>query len=62
MRAVLDTNVLVSAIFVSGIPGRILAAWSEGRFEMFASVDILTEYQRVVARLERRFPSVEAQN
>jgi hypothetical protein len=61
MRAVLDTNVLVSAIFFSGIPGRILAAWSEGRFEMLASVDILTEYQRVVARLERRFPSVETQ-
>ena len=61
MRVVLDTNVLVSAIFFAGIPARILAAWSEGRFELLASVDILTEYRRVVARLERRFPSVEAQ-
>lgn len=61
MRVVLDTNVLVSGIFFAGIPGRILAAWSEGRFEMLATVDILTEYRRVVARLERRFPSLEAQ-
>ena len=61
MRVVLDTNVLISAIFFAGIPARILAAWSKGRFEMLASVDILSEYRRVVARLERRFPSVEAQ-
>lgn len=61
MRVVLDTNVLVSAIFFRGVPGRILAAWSEDRFDMVASVDILTEYRRVVARLERRFPSVAAQ-
>lgn len=61
MRVVLDTNVPVSAIFFAGIPARILAAWGEGRFEMLASVDLLTEYWRVVARLGRRFPSVEAQ-
>jgi putative PIN family toxin of toxin-antitoxin system len=61
MRVVLDTNVLVSAIFFGGVPGRILAAWSDERFDMLASVDILTEYRRVVARLESRFPKVAAQ-
>jgi uncharacterized protein len=61
MRVVLDTNVLVSAIFFGGVPGRILAAWSDGRFEMLASVEILTEYRGVVARLEGRFPKVAAQ-
>jgi putative PIN family toxin of toxin-antitoxin system len=61
MRVVLDTNVLVSAIFFSGTPARILTAWAEGRFEVCATVDILTEYQRVVARLEGRFPSIKAQ-
>jgi putative PIN family toxin of toxin-antitoxin system len=60
MRVVLDTNVLVSAIFFGGIPATILAAWGEGRFEILTSVDILTEYRRVVDRLVRRFPSVEA--
>lgn len=61
MRVVLDTNVLISAIFFGGIPARILAAWGDGRFEMLGSVDIVTEYRRVVARLEQRFPSVDAQ-
>ena len=61
MRVVLDTNVLISALFFAGLPGRILAAWIDERFEMLASVEILGEYRRVVARLEGRFPSVEAQ-
>ena len=61
MRIVLDTNVLISAIFFGGVPARILAAWSERRFEFLASVDILTEYRRVIEKLQRRFPSVVAQ-
>lgn len=61
MRVVLDTNGLVSALFFAGLPASIFAGWSEGRFDMLASVDILMEYRRVVARLERRFPSVQAQ-
>ena len=61
MRVVLDTNVLISALFFAGLPGRILGAWIDGRFELLASVEILREYRRVVARLERRFPPVEAQ-
>ena len=47
MRVVLDTNVLVSGIFFSGPPAKILAAWADGRFEMVASVEILAEYRRV---------------
>ena len=61
MRIVLDTNVLMSAIFFAGVPARILAAWGEGRFDLVASVDVLTEYQRVGARLHRQFPSVALQ-
>ena len=60
MRVVLDTNVLISAIFFSGTPARILEAWGEGRFELLASSDILAEYWRVVLRLMQRFPSVDA--
>ena len=60
MRAVLDTNVLVSALFFAGLPGRILTAWIDERFEILASVEILEEYRRVVVRLQRQFPSVEA--
>ena len=60
MRTVLDTNVLISAIFFGGTPARVLTAWSEGRFEILASVEILAEYRRVVGRLEQQFPSVQA--
>jgi putative PIN family toxin of toxin-antitoxin system len=60
MRVVLDTNVLISAIFFSGTPAAILEEWSEGRFEILASSSILTEYWRVVSRIVRRYPSVDA--
>ncbi len=60
MKVVLDTNVLMSAIFFAGIPGRILAAWWEGRFDMVASVEVLAEYREVAERLERRFPAIDA--
>lgn len=61
MKVVLDTNVLVSALYFGGTPARIFDAWSDGRFELLASPEILNEYRRVVERLERRYPSVGAQ-
>ena len=33
-------------IFFSDLPARNLAAWSNGRFEILATVDILIEYRR----------------
>lgn len=56
MRVVLDTNVVMSAVFFGGIPGRILAAWSEGRFALTLSPAILDEYRRVSEELGRRYP------
>ncbi len=47
MRIVLDTNVLVSAVFFGGLPGRILEAWRNGHLQLVMSADILQEYQRV---------------
>jgi putative PIN family toxin of toxin-antitoxin system len=60
MRIVLDTNVLVSGVFFSGPPSRILDAWADGRFDLLATVDILAEYRRVAVHLSERYPSVEA--
>jgi len=37
MRIVLDTNVLISAIFFSGPPSRILSAWLEDKFDLAVS-------------------------
>lgn len=45
VRVVLDTNVLVSASF-EGIPERILYAWTDRRFEILESVEVLTGYRR----------------
>lgn len=60
MRVVLDTYVLVSGIFFAGIPGRILGAWSDGKFDLVATAEIVSEYRGVVGRLQASFPSVNA--
>ena len=48
MKAVLDTNVFVSGIFFGGVPGKILNAWTEGRFEIYVTPNILDEYARTL--------------
>jgi len=59
MKVVLDTNVLISAIFFSGPPARILSAWIDDEFELVVSTDILEEYREVAIRIGERFPDVE---
>ncbi|HET9743376.1 MAG TPA: putative toxin-antitoxin system toxin component, PIN family [Terriglobales bacterium] len=54
IKAVIDTNVLVSGIFWTGTPARILQAWSEGRFRLLLSIPILEEYARVIEEVGRR--------
>jgi predicted nucleic acid-binding protein len=44
IRAVLDTNVLVSGIFWKGTPFRDLQAWQGRRFHVVLSRPILHEY------------------
>lgn len=56
----LDTNVVVSAVFFGGTPGRVLAAWSAGRFVLILSPAILDEYRRVGHELGLRHPDVNA--
>jgi predicted nucleic acid-binding protein len=59
MKVVLDTNVLISGIYFSGPPARILAAWADGGFELVASVEVLAECHRVAERLHKQFPSID---
>lgn len=47
MRAVLDTNVFISAIVFSGPPSRILSAWVADQFELVVSTGMLEEYRDV---------------
>jgi len=60
VKVVLDTNVVVSGVFFGGTPGRVLAAWSAGRFAMVLSPAILDEYRRVGHELGHRHPELRA--
>ena len=59
MRFVLDTNVLMSAVFFGGWPYRVLESWRDGKAEIAVSEAILEEYRSVGDRLSREFPGVE---
>lgn len=49
MRAVLDTNVLISATLIrAGNEDRVLRAWQRGEFEVVVSPQILQEMARVL--------------
>jgi uncharacterized protein len=63
VRAVLDPNVLVSAVLSrAGAPAQILARWLAGDFELVVSELLLTELERVFAypKLRKRISSTEA--
>lgn len=49
MKAVVDTNVLVSS-FLSpgGVRAKVMEAWEKGQFELVVSEDILVEYGRAL--------------
>lgn len=51
MRAVVDTNVFVSAILSrSSPPGRILDAWEGRKFQIVISDELFAELERVMSR------------
>ena len=59
MKAVVDTNVLISGIFFDGPPARILQACLHGQLEFVVSHEILEEYFEVCERLSFRYPTVD---
>jgi putative PIN family toxin of toxin-antitoxin system len=61
VNVVLDTNVFVSGIFFSGIPGKILEAWRDGELTLVTSPKILEEYRRVGGYLSARHEGVDLQ-
>ena len=63
VRAVLDVNVLVSALLSrSGAPARLLLAWQQGAFELIVSPLLLAELERALAypKLRRTIHADEA--
>lgn len=64
MRAVLDPNVIISALLSpTGSPARVLLAWQQGDFELTVSPLLLAELERALAypKLRGRIPTDEAQ-
>ena len=59
MRIVLDTNVLISGIYFSGTPGKILQAWRSRKLQLVVSIEILEEYLNVAERLASRYGDIE---
>ena len=59
MRAVLDTNVVMSAIFFGGVPFDVLNAWHNGEFELVVSDGVMAEYREIAARMKEKFPKVK---
>ncbi len=58
IRAVLDANVLISAVLsAKGNPAAILACWQEGGLEIVVSEAILREVERVIhyPRIQERY-------
>jgi putative PIN family toxin of toxin-antitoxin system len=63
MRAVLDANVLISAVLSpQGAPARLLRAWRGGAFELLVSPLLLAEVRRALGypKLERLVPPADA--
>ena len=61
MTVVLDTNVVVSAIFWPGESRQCLVAWAKRQYHLAVTVPILEEYGGVSRRLARSFPTVNPQ-
>ena len=64
MRAVLDPNVIISALLSpSGAPARTLVAWQQGEYELVVSPLLLAELERALTypKLRRRIPAAEAE-
>lgn len=59
MKVVIDTNVLVSAVFFGGVPGKIIGFWRDGLIELIVTNEILAEYIDVLRRLHARYSKVD---
>ncbi len=63
MRAVLEANVLISALLSPrGTPARLLLAWQAGESELVVSAQLLAEAKRAFAypKLQRLVSSIDA--
>lgn len=56
IRAVLDTNVLISGVVFGGVPGKLLDHFAADEYSVVYCAEILTELRRII---RSKFPSFE---
>jgi putative PIN family toxin of toxin-antitoxin system len=61
MKAVLDTNVLISAVIATGTPHEVLLSGYRGEYRIVASVETLAEFRRTLAKYPDRFQLSESE-
>lgn len=54
MNVVIDTNVIMSALYFGGSPLKLINLLRKKNFEAYASFDIVAEYNDVYSRLENK--------
>ncbi|QLH83941.1 putative toxin-antitoxin system toxin component, PIN family [Halosimplex pelagicum] len=55
MRAVLDTNVLISGVIATGVPHDVLVAGFDGTYDLVASAETLAEFRETLRKYPDRF-------
>lgn len=55
MRAVLDTNVLISGVIATGVPHEVLVRGFRGEYQLVVSVETLAEFRETLAKYPDRF-------
>ena len=58
MRIILDTNVLVSGLFFTGIPRKILLETKQKKYRIVVSQEIVDEYKKTIDKLTDHFPNI----
>jgi len=55
MRAVLDTNVLISGVIATGVPHELLVGGFNHEYQIVVSVETLTEFRETLLKYPERF-------
>jgi putative PIN family toxin of toxin-antitoxin system len=55
MKAVLDTNVLISSVIATGVPHEVVVKGLEGEYQIIVSVATLTEFRETLLKYPERF-------
>jgi len=61
MRAVLDTNVLISGVIATGVPHDLLVRGFDQEYQIVVSVETLTEFRETLLKYPERFQMSEAE-